>query len=270
MIRNTVSSPQGAAGRVGKRLFIGLVAGTSGLICALLLILWAVPTLGFAGIHPLLPVLAAVVFGAAFLFVIWLGIGLIFHTCTGRAVPGSGLLWRVTVRQLLPLMEMAARICRIPVSAVRSSFIKVNNELVLKRGLVCAPHELLILLPHCLQAGRCACRLTYRVDNCARCGRCPMSALLALRDRLGVKLAVAVGGTVARRIVVQEKPRLIVAVACERDLASGIQDTCPLPVFGVINQRPHGPCVDTLVDTAELERAVRGFLPACRQGTPSA
>jgi len=33
-----------------------------------------------------------------------------------------------------------------------------------------------------------------------------------------------------------------------------------LPVFGVLNERPHGPCLDTLVPLPELERALRHFL----------
>ena len=258
--KNARSLPRTDYGDTGNRLFIGLVVGTSLLLCLLLLLSWLIPTLGFAGIHPLLPALAALLFGCALLFVLWMGSGLAFYAYTGHRVPGSGMLWRVTVRLLLPLMEMMARLCRIPVSAVRRSFIKVNNELVLGAGLRCSPDELLLLLPHCIQSSRCSHRLTYRVDNCARCGRCPMRALLDLRDKWGIKLAVAVGGTIARRIVVQEKPRVIVAVACERDLASGIQDTCPLPVFGVINERPHGPCLDTLVDPLRLETALKHFV----------
>ena len=81
-----------------------------------------------------------------------------------------------------------------------------------------------------------------------------------LRDRYGIQLAIATGGTIARRIVVQTRPRCIVAVACERDLTSGIQDSYPLPVFGVLNQRPCGPCLDTLVPLGALEDVIRLFL----------
>lgn len=87
-----------------------------------------------------------------------------------------------------------------------------------------------------------------------------MRDILNLRDRLGVHVAIATGGTIARRIVVQIKPKMIIAVACERDLASGIQDTHPLPVFGVINERPHGPCLDTCVSMDRLTKAVQHFI----------
>ena len=60
--------------------------------------------------------------------------------------------------------------------------------------------------------------------------------------------------------MVQTRPRMIIAVACERDLTSGIQDSYPLPVFGILNQRPCGPCLDTLVSLAAVEGAVRLFL----------
>jgi hypothetical protein len=49
-------------------------------------------------------------------------------------------------------------------------------------------------------------------------------------------------------------------VACERDLSSGIQDSYPLPVFGVLNSRPQGPCYDTLVDLEKVEEALKTFL----------
>ena len=87
-----------------------------------------------------------------------------------------------------------------------------------------------------------------------------MGALLELRDAYGVRLAIATGGTIARRIVVQARPRCIIAVACERDLTSGIQDSYPIPVFGVLNERPHGPCLDTLAPLDAIESAIRLFL----------
>jgi hypothetical protein len=103
-------------------------------------------------------------------------------------------------------------------------------------------------------------RLTYDIRNCKRCGKCPITRLIDLCDKYGVKLAIATGGTIARRIVVQARPRIILAVACERDLSSGIQDTYPIPVYGVLNDRPHGPCLDTQVDLSHVEQALLKFL----------
>jgi hypothetical protein len=90
----------------------------------------------------------------------------------------------------------------------------------------------------------------------------------------GVSMAVATGGTLARKIVVEKKPDLIIGVACERDLTSGIQDTYPIPVYGILNRRPNGPCFDTDVDLDRVEEGIRNFLrhesePAERPGPVS-
>ena len=49
-------------------------------------------------------------------------------------------------------------------------------------------------------------------------------------------------------------------MACERDLTAGIRDAYPLPVIGVLNQRPHGPCFNTQVVLAELETTLDEYL----------
>jgi uncharacterized protein len=52
-------------------------------------------------------------------------------------------------------------------------------------------------------------------------------------------------------------PDGIVAVAGERDLTLGIQDVHPIPVYGVINDRPQGPCPTTCVDCALVKQGIR-------------
>ena len=60
--------------------------------------------------------------------------------------------------------------------------------------------------------------------------------------------------------VIDKRPDMIIGVACERDLTSGIQDTYPIPVFGIYNKRPHGPCFNTDVDVELVEGGMRTFL----------
>jgi uncharacterized protein len=85
-----------------------------------------------------------------------------------------------------------------------------------------------------------------------------------------VGLAVATGGTLARRIIVERRPKIIIAVACERDLSSGIQDSYPMPVFGITNHRPYGPCYDTDVDLERVEEALKIFLAPPPPRSPEA
>ncbi|WP_243439432.1 DUF116 domain-containing protein [Fundidesulfovibrio soli] len=243
-----------------KRLFIGLISASTLVVCCVLALLWIVPTIGLSQIHPMAVPVWGAVMGVAILLVLWACLGLTFSVAMGRHLPFTRRMRGLTIKLFLPLMIIIARIFGISKERVRNSFIKVNNELVLAEGKRYEPGQVLLLLPHCLQSSRCSVRLTYDIFNCKRCGQCPVHGLLALTEAYGVHMAIATGGTIARRIVVQTRPRLIIAVACERDLASGIQDAYPLPVFGVLNERPQGPCLDTLVPLTVLENTLRHFL----------
>jgi len=58
----------------------------------------------------------------------------------------------------------------------------------------------------------------------------------------------------------ENRPEAIVAVACELDLTTGIQDTYPIPVIGILNERPNGPCINTKVDIGKVRDAIIDFL----------
>jgi uncharacterized protein len=243
-----------------KRLFIGLITGTSILVCLILVLLWIIPYVGLRTIHPWAPWVLGGIVAGLILCIAWASLGLVLNIHLGHSVLFSSRIRGLTIKLFLPLMTLFGRFAGLSKEQVRSSFIKVNNQLVESESRRYLPQEILLLMPHCLQNSRCKYRLTYDIDNCKRCGDCPLAGLLELRDRYGVNLAIATGGTIARRIVVQTRPRLIVAVACERDLASGIQDTYPIPVYGVLNERPHGPCLDTCVALDEIETVLNRFL----------
>ncbi|MGM0472480.1 MAG: DUF116 domain-containing protein, partial [Bacillota bacterium] len=159
-----------------------------------------------------------------------------------------------------PLIIYLGKLLGFDQLKIKNSFIQVNNQLVNPKRINLKPEEILLLLPHCIQDQQCQYRITSNLDNCRQCGNCQVDDILTLRDKYGIHVAVATGGTLARRIVKELRPRAIIAVACERDLTSGIQDTYPLPVVGVVNIRPEGPCVNTLVDLEKLESAINQLL----------
>ncbi len=243
-----------------KRVFIALLFLTSAAVIIFLVFFWIIPVVGLSNIHPAAPIILGLVVLFIISLIVWCTTSLILSILLKREVLFSKKTRGVVIKLFLPLMTLVGGIFGIPKEKVRASFINVNNEMVLNEAKKYPPHRILLLLPHCLQNSKCTIRLTYNIDNCKRCGRCPIGVLLDLRDSFGVKMAIATGGTIARRIVVENRPAIIVAVACERDLASGIQDTYPLPVFGVLNIRPHGPCLDTLVSLDQIRWALEKFV----------
>jgi hypothetical protein len=137
------------------------------------------------------------------------------------------------------------------------AIIRMNNKLV--RAEKRKTKKILILLPHCLQISDCPIRLTHNIYNCQRCGRCEIKDLIAITEQHRLNLFVATGGTLARKIVRETAPEAIIAIACERDLSSGLVDTYPLPVLGIPNERPFGPCFNTRVDLEKVKEAIAFF-----------
>lgn len=243
-----------------KRLFIGLLIFTCFLVAALATVLWWVPYVGLSNIHPLLPAVLAAVFGAV---VVLMGVGvavLLLTIVLGRDIFLSGKLRGLVIKVLFPVMIVVGKIFGFSKQRIQQSFVIINNQLVLAQRASVAPDKMLLLMPHCLQNYDCKVKITGNVDNCKRCGKCPIKDLVELSHEYDVKLCVATGGTIARRIVVTHRPKVIIAVACERDLTSGIQDSYPLPVYGILNRRPHGPCFNTQVDMERVRQAMGFFL----------
>ena len=243
-----------------KRVFIGLLAVTCVILGGLAYLLWWVPNVGLHNIHPYLPNILAVILGLVVFAVVAGSLLLTLTIIAGRDFFVSKKLRGAVVKVLFPLLVVMGKIFGLSREKISHSFVAINNQLVLAQDLRVSPSRLLLLMPHCLQNHDCKVKITGNVEYCEGCGKCPVKELLTLSHKYKVELAVATGGTIARRIVVQKRPRLIIGVACERDLTSGIQDTYPLPVYGIFNQRPFGPCFNTGLPLAEVEMAIRHFL----------
>ena len=115
-------------------------------------------------------------------------------------------------------------------------------------------------MPHCLQNNDCPIRITNNINNCLRCGKCDIQELAKLSQKYNVAAAIATGGTLARRIIVENKPKFIIAVACPRDMVEGLKDVFPIPVYGVLNSRPNGPCISTRVDVEMIDNALQKLI----------
>lgn len=158
---------------------------------------------------------------------------------------------------LYPFLMFVAAFFKGRKEAFQRFVIDLNNRLVRSEGI--RTRKILLLLPHCLQIDECTIRLTHNIRNCERCGRCEIRDLIGIAEEHQMDLFVATGGTIARKIVMEARPEAIVAVACERDLSSGLVDTYPIPILGISNERPFGPCLNTRVDLEKVKEAIGFF-----------
>lgn len=246
---------------VRKRLFIGLLGVSILGAGAILAGIW------YLAINPsrtifdqlLLLILAGLLLGGMAIAAFGIG-GIVLTILYSKDITAFHGPMRIAVNLFFPIVLVIGKIFHIDIAKIKSSFVEVNNDLVRSRVLKLKPSEILLLVPHCLQNSDCRYKITVNIDNCHRCGGCPVKDLLELRDSYGINIGMAAGGTLARKYVQEYRPRAIVAIACERDLTSGILDTNPIPVLGVTNERPYGPCFNTQVKIAGVEEAIRFFI----------
>lgn len=139
---------------------------------------------------------------------------------------------------------------------VAERFLTYNNYTVFSKLKGKKVKKVLILLPHCIQNYSCPFKITSDIENCKKCGQCVIGDFLNIKSEFPVEVKVATGGTLARKHIKDTRPDLVMAVACKRDLVSGIHDAFPVNVYGIFNEIVNEPCIDT---TVSIEK-VREFL----------
>lgn len=223
------------------RMFILWSALTTAVVLGLACgVVWLVgPHL--AGLHPALPDILYLALGvvAALAWVWWL---LLF---------GSFLLRRALLPERLaergPFLRLMRWTSRVAGRFgrrdwVENAAVKVYNGLAMLRQRKVATGELLLLVPRCLS-------------------RSALDGVLEVAGRHAVPVFVATRGQLARRVIRERRPRAVVAVACERDMVSGLHDVAgKVPVLGLTMGLPSGPCKDTTLDLGQLEEWVKTYL----------
>ncbi len=161
-------------------------------------------------------------------------------------------LFCLRVKAAFFLLKLLEALALVPREAPELHAVSAVTRKTLKLGITAPADRILLLLPHCLQHHECPHRVTYSIDNCRRCGKCVIGEIVELSGSMGVEARVTTGGTLARRLLREKAPALVVAVACPRDLGQGIIDSLPIPAIGVLNSRPNGDCFDTAVAVDRL------------------
>lgn len=248
-----VSRPQ-------KRLFLFLIVTSLFVAGFLTYGLWKISVPGLAIISATLPWLIGLLLGIC-LFVVSISVTGIILAIMGFRTPRlfQNVAWSA-INLLFPMTITIGKLFDVEKEHIERSFIEVSNHLIRQKGIIVKPDKLLILTPHCIQQENCPHKVTKDITNCRHCGGCQVGDLAQLAEKYGVHLAIATGGTLARKVIKMIRPQALLAIACERDLTSGIQDVFPLPVIGILNQRPCGPCCNTRVDMVEVEQAVQKLL----------
>lgn len=219
-----------------KRLFFALIVGFLIVTVAAALLSWYLVAPRLAQWHVAAPTVLIDVL-AILLTALSVALGLVaLMLLTGwpRSTRASSL-----ARRILAVVERRVfglgRVLSINKDRLAHAFIRTNNALVRLAPQGIAPQRVLILLPRCLRKEQ-------------------LDQARSLASARNVEVAIVAGGEQARQRIREKRPSVVIGVACERDLLSGIRDVRhKLSVLGIANTRPNGPCRDTQINLAELE-----------------
>lgn len=197
--------------------------------------------------------------------IVFILLGAIHIYKTKRVKKGLVFLSPLIGRILLPSLLAFSEIFKRQKNPIKSFYIQLNNILALSGRARNQPQKVLILLPHCIQNSKCGLKVTNKTENCNMCMKCAIGHIRQMAQQYrNIAVEVATGGTAARNAVQKLMPDFIIAVACETDLTTGISDIKDIPVYGVLNKRPNGPCIDTQIDLKELREALENILDPSR------
>jgi len=183
--------------------------------------------------------IADVMFAAA--GALWLAlIGLSY--ATDRALLPGRFAERGLLLKTLRLSSRVGEVFGVQRDWTDNAAVTVYERLAWAREWRVRANELLILIPRCLS-------------------RAALDGVMDIAKRYDVATFVATRGAYARQAIRERRPKAVVAVACERDMVSGLRDVAGrLPVLGLTMQLPNGPCKDASLDLVKMEAFVRKYL----------
>jgi hypothetical protein len=161
---------------------------------------------------------------------------------TNRALLPGRFAERGLLLKTLRLASRVGEVFGVQRDWTDNAAIAVYNRLAWAREWRVRANEMLILIPRCLS-------------------RSALEGVMEIAKRHDVATFVATRGAYARQAIRERRPKAVVAVACERDMVSGLRDVAGrLPVLGLTMQLPNGPCKDASLDLAQMEAFVRKYL----------
>lgn len=119
-------------------------------------------------------------------------------------------------------------------------------------------NERVLLLPQCLRAKDCPAELGEYGYECKQCGKCIVAEIIQQTKELGYKgTFVMPGGSLAKKILIDLKPKASLGVACSKELIMGSYLCEKVGVIGQGVELLRDGCINTAVDLKTLTDALK-------------
>jgi len=195
--------------------------------------------------------LVAVVIIIIILFIIALLFGRMFLK-KGIIIFPKGLLFIIDT--LYSPFKSIAGLLKLDDHLIDNMSIEIRNDINKKKFKQIPASETLIFLPHCLRHRNCPATLQKEGVNCTCCGLCSIGVIKKKAIPKGYKLYIVPGSSFVKKIVMENKFKAVIGVACHEDLNQVmmlLSDFCPQ---GVLLKKTG--CYETKVDVSEVLKII--------------
>ena len=128
--------------------------------------------------------------------------------------------------------------------------IKVRDDVNKEKFREIPADKTLIFLPHCLRHRDCPATLQKEGLNCTECGLCSIGVIKKKAEPLGYKLYIVPGSSFVKKIVMENKFKAVIGVACHEDLNQMMMLLSKFYPQGVLLEKTG--CFETKVDVKKI------------------
>ena len=158
---------------------------------------------------------------------------------------------------VLHKLEQVATKVGVEETELLQLYVETKNRTMIESFASTPYNERVLLLPQCLRAKDCPTELGKYGYECQECGRCTIKKIKQISKKLGYKgTFILPGGSLARKIFLELKPKASLGVACSKELILGSFLCEKLGVIGQGVALLRDGCINTIVDMKGLKKAL--------------
>ena len=137
-------------------------------------------------------------------------------------------------------------------------YVETKNRSLIESFAATPYNERVVLLPQCLRAKDCPAEIGKYGYECQQCGRCSVAKIMQLTKDLGYKgTFIMPGGSLAKKVLLELKPKASLGVACYKELVMGSYLCEKVGVIGQGVELLKDGCINTIVNMKALKEALK-------------
>lgn len=136
-------------------------------------------------------------------------------------------------------------------------YVEAKNRSLIDNFAATPYKERVVLLPQCLRSKNCPAEIGKYGYKCQQCGNCTLAKIIQITKDLGYKGAfILPGGSLAKKILIELKPKASIGVACYKELVLGSYLCEKIGIIGQGVELLKDGCINTIVNMKNLKNTL--------------